>query len=38
MEYEKPNIEVILSEKEDIFTVNISTGDGPVGEGSDLFG
>ena len=38
MEYETPNIEIIQFKKEDIFTVDTSTGNGPVGDGSDLFG
>lgn len=38
MQYEKPNMEIIHLDKQDIFTVDTSTGNGPVGDGSDLFG
>ena len=38
MEYEKPNMEIIQCEIEDIFTVSTTEGDGAVGDGSDLFG
>lgn len=38
MKYETPNIETIQFDKRDIFTVDTSTGDGTVDDGSDLFG
>lgn len=38
MQYEKPDIEIILCDETAIFTVHDSNGDGTVGDGSDIFG